>query len=76
MTFDGKTIAAIVTALGLLFGEFREKKADDATRHDVSFGMIAYVDSKLDERDAQLAQQGKELAELRAEIKALRERKR
>ncbi len=68
MTFDAKTIAAIVTALGLLAGEFREKKADDNTRHDVSFGMISYVDKQMDERDA-------EIADLRAQIKALRGRR-
>ncbi len=67
MDFDAKTIATIVTALGLAYGELREKKADDHTRHDVTYGMISYVDDQIAERD-------KEIAMLKVEIAALKTR--
>ena len=62
---DAKTIASIVTALGLLYGEIREKKADDNTRHDVSYGMLSYVDAEMAERDKEIADLKIQIAELR-----------
>ncbi len=51
---DAKTIATILTAIGLLVGELREKQADKDTRHDVSYGMISYVDAEIGERDKEI----------------------
>ncbi len=79
MTIDKSTVVSIGTALGLLMNQFygqSKEKADvkvvrsvEATdRHDVTYGMLAYVDAQLEERDA-------EIAALKLEIQSMRRKR-
>ncbi len=80
MTIDKSTIVSIGTALGLLLNQFygqSKEKADvkvvrstEATdRHDVTYGMISYVDAQTEELYSEIAALRLQVADLKRSLK-------
>jgi len=66
---DGKTIAAIITALGLAYSQVRGAAT---VRSDVSAGVVEFVNAELDQRDKELADLKAQVAYLQGKLEAKR----